>query len=154
MKALLCFILGVIVGAYGLRVYERRQGLAPASSLGETTRESTAGIEGTVSDKLTEWHLTPDDIRSDLARTGQVVRDRTQGVRAQIGDARIVTVIKAKYVLDSNLSARDISVHSEDGRVRLEGTVASPELVGAAVALALDTDGVRSVTSRIQVARP
>jgi hypothetical protein len=154
MKALLCFILGAIVGAWGLRVYERRQGLAPASSVGETTRESTAGIEGTVSDKLADWHLTPDDIRADLARTGQVVRDRTQGVRGQISDARIVTVIKAKYVLDSNLSARDLSVHAEDGRVVLEGTVASPELVGTAVALALDTDGVSNVTSRIRVAQP
>jgi hypothetical protein len=129
MKALLCFILGVIVGAYGLRVYERRQG--PGSN------------------RLTEWRLTPDDIRQDLARTGQVVRDRTQGVRAQISDARIVTVIKAKYVLDHNLSARDITVDAHDGIVTLGGTVPSAELLGRAVELAIDTDGVRRVVSQI-----
>src|ERR1700676_917130 len=61
------------------------------------------------------------------------------------------TIIKAKYVLDHDLSAIDISVDSQDGDVALGGTVSSPELVGKAVVLALDTDGVRGVTSKITV---
>jgi hypothetical protein len=157
MKVLLALIVGAIIGAYGLRIYERRSGSAPATagaSIGETTRESAAGVGEAVSEKLSAWHLTPDEIRDDLARTGEVIRTKAQGVGDRMADARIVAVIKAKYVLDQNLSSRAVQVESLDGRVELSGSVPSPSLVSRAVMLALDTDGVRSVTSRIAVRSP
>jgi osmotically-inducible protein OsmY len=66
-------------------------------------------------------------------------------------DARAVTEIKAKYAMDSTLSAWKISVACDQGHVTLSGTVSSTEDIGKAVALALDADGVRDVTSTIQV---
>jgi osmotically-inducible protein OsmY len=66
-----------------------------------------------------------------------------------IGDAAIVGEIKAKYVMDKDLSARDIHVDCTDGYVTLSGTVASPDLIGKAVVLALDTHGVRNVTAKL-----
>jgi hypothetical protein len=153
MRFLIGLILGVVIGAYGLRFYEQRS-MAPAPSVVDTTRDSAVGVGDAVADKLTSWHLAPDDIRADLARTGEVVRSKTQGAGARIADARIVTVIKAKYVLDHSLSARDISVDSHDGQVALTGTVPSTDLIGRAVALALDTDGVQNVSSRITVQAP
>jgi osmotically-inducible protein OsmY len=69
----------------------------------------------------------------------------------KISDVRILAVIKAKYVLDRDLSARDIAVDVSDGAVTLTGTVPSPEFVGRATALALETDGARSVTARLTV---
>ncbi len=157
MKFILGFILGAVVGAYGLRFYEERTAVPPMTSnpsVGDTTRDSVAGVGDAISEKLVQWHLSGDDIRSDLAQGGQVVRAKAAVVGAHISDARIVTVIKAKYVLDHNLSARDITVEAQDGRVSLAGSVPSAGLVGRAIALALDTDGVLNVTSRIVVSPP
>jgi hypothetical protein len=154
MRFLLGLILGVILGAYGLRMYEQRSTVPPVMtnpSITDTTRDSAVGVGDAVSEKLAAWHLAPDDIRADLARTGEVVRSKTQGAGARITDARIVTVIKAKFVLDHDLSARDIAVDSKDGLVTLSGTVASTGLIGRAVMLALDTDGVENVTARLTV---
>jgi osmotically-inducible protein OsmY len=62
-----------------------------------------------------------------------------------------VTEIKAKYAEDSTLSVWKISVGCNQGHVALSGTVSSPDDIGKAVALALDADGVRDVTSTLQV---
>jgi osmotically-inducible protein OsmY len=157
MKFILGFILGAFVGAYGLRFFEDRTAVPPVTSnpsISDTARDSAAGVGDAISEKLVQWHLTGDDIRSDLAQTGQVVRAKAEVVGATMSDARIVAVIKAKYVLDHNLSARDIVVEARDGRVSLQGSVPSANLVGRAIALALDTDGVLNVTSRIVVSPP
>jgi osmotically-inducible protein OsmY len=164
--ALIFLLLGGILGAVALNLYNQRENQSqpanasqpaePSSpadpSLADKARDTAGDVKDAINEKLTEWHLTPDDIKDDLAKTGQIVRTKTQAVGEKIADARIVTVIKAKYVLDHDLSAIDISVDSQNGAVELGGTVASPELIGKAVVLALDTDGVRGVTSKIAVA--
>jgi osmotically-inducible protein OsmY len=160
--ALIFLLLGGILGAVALNLYNQRENTTgsqsadqsqPADpSLADKARDTASDVKDEINEKLTEWHLTPDDIKDDLAKTGQVVRTKAQAVGGEITDARIVTVIKAKYVMDHDLSAIDISVDSQNGAVALGGTVASPELIGKAVVLALDTDGVRGVTSKISVA--
>jgi osmotically-inducible protein OsmY len=67
------------------------------------------------------------------------------------GDARITAEIKARLVLDSDLSALNISVSTTDGRVTLSGRVASAELAGKAVRLSYEAKGVREVFSTLQV---
>ena len=160
--ALIFLLLGGILGAVALNLYNQRENTTgsqsaeqspPADpSLADKAKDTASDVKDAINEKLTEWHLTPDDIKGDLAKTGQVVRTKAQAVGGEISDARIITVIKAKYVLDHDLSAIDISVDSQNGAVELGGTVASPELIGKAVVLALDTDGVRGVTSKIAVA--
>jgi osmotically-inducible protein OsmY len=168
-NAFIFLLIGAILGAVLFHLYNQREeephaataqaGADPADektpgaqSFSEKARDTATEAKDAVSDKLAEWHLTPDDIKSDLAKTGQVVRTKAQAVGEKIDDARIVTVVKAKFVLDRDLSAPDISVESHDGAVTLGGTVASPGLIGKAVVLALDTDGVHGVTSKISVA--
>jgi len=158
-------LLGGILGAAALHLYTQRENeenttasqaaekSSPADpSLADRAKDTASDVKDAISEKLTEWHLTPADIKDDLAKTGQVVRTKAQAVGEKITDARIITVIKSKYVIDRDLSAIAISVDSQDGQVALGGTVASPELIGKAVVLALDTDGVRGVTSKITVA--
>jgi osmotically-inducible protein OsmY len=165
MKAIILLLIGGILGAVALHLYTQREAEQPAAasqtteksqpndpSLADKAKETADSIKDAISDKLTEWHLTSDDIKNDLAKTGQVVRTKAEAVGEKVSDTRIVTVIKAKYVLDHDLSAIDISVDSQDGKVSLGGTVASPELIGKAIALALDTDGVSGVTSKVSVA--
>jgi osmotically-inducible protein OsmY len=105
----------------------------------------------TISEKLADWHLTPDEVKADLARSGQIVREKAQVAGSKMVDARIDAVIKAKYVLDHNLSARDISVNTTDGVVTLSGTVPAADLLGRAIGLALDTEGVSRVVSQITI---
>jgi osmotically-inducible protein OsmY len=164
-SAIIFLLLGGILGAVALHIYTQRETEQPATasqsaepsqpadpSLADKAKDTASDVKDAINEKLTEWHLTPDDIKNDLEKTGQVVRTNTQAVGEKISDARIVTVIKAKYVMDHDLSAIDISVASQDGQVALGGTVASPELIGKAIVLALDTDGVSGVTSKISVA--
>jgi hyperosmotically inducible protein len=157
-NALIFFLIGAIAGAFAFRLYQHGESRVPApSSPAPATAEpvapaSTAGIGDSLAQKLKEWKLTPADIQQDLAKTGEVVRSKTAEVGERLDDARVVAVIKAKYVLDSNLSALAISVECHDGEVTLGGTVKSAELIGRAVGLALDTHGVHNVVSRLKVA--
>jgi uncharacterized membrane protein len=165
--ALIFFLLGAIAGAFALYVYQQPAPAAVAAAntgsslsskaraavddIGAKTRDTASRVKDSMADKLQEWHLTPDDIKADLAKTGQVVRSKTAVVGDRISDARIVAVVKAKFVLDRDLSALDINVDCRDGDVSLRGTVATHDLIGKAVVLALDTDGVHNVVSQLTV---
>lgn len=83
-------------------------------------------------------------VRRSARHLGNVVADAT-------ADARITTAIKAKLAANPDLSALDISVDTPAGRVTLAGKVASPELIGRAMALALETTGVDGAVSTLQV---
>jgi hypothetical protein len=149
MKGLILFLLGVVVGGYAVHVSDRGDSLHWRDSFHSG---GSGSVGDSIAEKLRRWHLSGDDIKDDLARTGQVVREKAKVAGAKIADARITTMIKAKYVLDRDLSARAIQVDVQDGHVTLTGTVPSLDLVGKATALALDTDGVENVTARLAVA--
>ena len=103
---------------------------------------------------IEDLKLRADDIREDLAEQGKVVRSKTEDIGETVHDAaidaRAATVIKGKLVADPELSVLRISVAVKDGRATLSGGVASPELIGRVIALALDTEGVHEVTSTIK----
>jgi len=148
MKYLLILVLGFALGIY----VDRH---SPSLPLGShpLARDRAPAFPDGLDEKLREWRLSPDDIRQDLAHTGEVVRTQAHVVSGKMTDARIVAVVKAKYILDRDLTAIDIHVTAVDGHVTLAGKVGSPELVGRAMALALDTDGVASVDAKLGVAQ-
>jgi osmotically-inducible protein OsmY len=172
-KALFLFLIGAAAGAFGYYYLQEKRtatsaapataeakplekSAQPAPSLTERARDEAKAVKNSVSNKLTEWHLTPDEIGSELARTGQVVRTKAQATGETIAtataNARVITLIKAKYALDQELSARANEVDCESGQVTLRGNVASTALVAKAVGIALDTDGVSHVTAKLTVA--
>ena len=69
-------------------------------------------------------------------------------------DTAITAKIKAKYTMERDLSMFGISVNTTDGRVTLAGNVTSPQQIGKAMLIALETDGVREVNSTLQVKSP
>lgn len=140
---LIAFVLGLIIGGYAVHLYDQRE-YGGAGYAGDS-----GSVHDQVSEKIQRWHLTPEDIRADLAKTGQVVRENGREASSRLDDAYIATVIKGKYVLDKDLKAFDIHVESHNGFVTLTGTVPSEALVGKAVVLALDTGGVRNVTAKL-----
>jgi deoxyxylulose-5-phosphate synthase len=138
------FLLGLGIGGFAVHYYYTR------NEVGETPVATDSSTHDSISDKMARWHLSSDDIKADLAKTGEVVRENTKAAGDHLNDARIVTLIKAKYVLDKDLSALDIHVDSQDGLVTLTGSVASAASIGKAVVLALDTSGVHNVTAKLE----
>ena len=97
-------------------------------------------------------------MKDELARTGQVVRRKAQQAGQAIADAtadsRMTGLIKAKLLVNHDLSSREFSVTTTAGVVTLSGTAASAEDISKVILLAMDTDGVREVVSKLQVAPP
>lgn len=167
MKTLFVFLLGLAFGAIAMHLYrddrstrvagndvdpDASASLRHATNVAiDRTREAASDFSDAVSDKMREWRLSPDEVRAELGRTGEIVRENAAHAGERVADARIVAVIKAKLILDRELSAMDIDVDAKDGRVTLTGSLGSEKLVGKAVAHALDTDGVRNVNSKITV---
>jgi osmotically-inducible protein OsmY len=148
MKYLVILAIGFGIGLYVDRYELRPPAPAPPSPSQIITGKSD---QQELDEKIREWHLTPDDIKQDLARTSEVVRNQADAVGAKMSDERILAVVKAKYILDRDLASSDIHVSVNGGRVTLTGSVGSAELLGRAVALALDTGGVSGVDSKLSV---
>jgi osmotically-inducible protein OsmY len=164
--ALIGFLLGVVVGAAGITTYllstgdtatakevERSEGAVEKAreSLVETVDQTGAAVEA----KLETLELRAEDVEKDMEEMGRVVRRRARDLGEEVSDAaddtRITAQVKAKLIADEDLPALDISVDVADGRVTLSGTVPRAELVGEAMLLAYETEGVREVVSTILV---
>lgn len=108
-----------------------------------------------VQDKIGTSNLTLDDIKNEMSKTGEVIREKAhqagEAISDATSDARITAAIKAKLLRDPDLSAIKISVSTSDGVVTLSGSASSPENIKKAIQLAMDTDGVHKVVSTLQV---
>lgn len=157
-------ILGIVLGAVGFWFVQKKAGENPeaqaryeqsAAQLRTNAAEAARNLSDAMRAKLDTLNLRGDQIKDELAKGGQIFRRKAQDIGDKAADAasdaRAVAEIKAKYAKDSTLSAWDISVSCQQGHVKLSGTVASPDDIGKAMALALDTDGVRDATSTLTV---
>jgi hyperosmotically inducible protein len=66
-------------------------------------------------------------------------------------DSWLTAKVQAKYFMDREVKASDIDVDTQGGVVTLKGTVETEAERRQAVALARNTDGVKSVTDQLQV---
>ena len=157
-------IFGIILGAAGLWFLQKKAAEHPEAEqryqeAAATAFTNASAAASNMSDalraKLDTLDLHSDKIKEELARTGKIVRSKTQDIGAKVADAasdaRVVTEIKAKYAMDSTLSAWSISVGCDHGHVTLTGTVSSPDDIGRAVALAFDVNGVSEVTATLEI---
>ena len=107
--------------------------------------------------KLEVWHLTSTDIERELTQTGKVVRRQMSEFGTAIADAtsdtKVTARVKAKFTLDKDLNAFGIGVTTTDGRVTLTGNVTTAKQISRAMMLALETEGVREVSSTLKVKR-
>jgi N-acetylglucosamine kinase-like BadF-type ATPase len=151
----LALIIGAAIGAAAIWFYTSKQGPSTVQSTGEKIENAGKSARDAIQDKLSKLNLDPKDIKDELARTGQVVRQKAKEAGHVIADAtadaRITAAIKAKMVADPDVSALSISVNTTGGIVTLSGTVSKPEEVSKAMLLALETDGVTQVISTLQV---
>jgi osmotically-inducible protein OsmY len=157
-------VWGIVVGALAYWFVEKKAGEHPeaqrryehaAQQSASNVTHAAQNMSEAFQAKLDTLDLNTGQIEDELRRTGHVIRreaeDIGQAAVNAASDARAVADIKAKYAMDSSLSAWRISVSCSQGHVKLSGTVSSPEDIGKAIALALEAPGVRDVISTIQV---
>jgi osmotically-inducible protein OsmY len=155
MKTILVLLLlGFVIGTACWVVYKQDERPAPVKLAGKIAGDARAAVtevKAAVEDRAEDWKLTPASIRAELAKTGRIVRTNAKALGEHIDDARIITVLKGKFVVEKNLSTFAISVSCTGGDVVLTGSVASEEYIARAVQLALQTAGVHQVVSRLEV---
>lgn len=155
MRVFLALIIGVCLGAAGLWYYNTSQGRARMQATGDQLKSAAKSAGAAVQDKFRVLDLRTNDIKDELARTGQVIRrkahDAGQAIADATADTRITAAIKAKLLADRDLSALSISVNTTGGVVTLSGSVPSAEAISKAMLLAMETDGVQEVVSTLQV---
>lgn len=153
------FFVGLLVGVVLSGVTGLYFGVVRKKPAVQRAQDSTARAIQHAADaveaKLVAWHLTGDDIEKELTQTGKVVRrqmsDFGSAMADAAGDTKITGKIKTKFALDKDLSAFGIGVTTTDGRVTLTGNVATAKQISRAMMLALETEGVREVSSTLKV---
>jgi osmotically-inducible protein OsmY len=155
MRTFLALVLGVAFGAAAVWFYSTYRDDPRMRSAAQKVEDAAKTTSDAAQDKLRALHLSSEDIKNELMRTGGVVRREASAAGHAIADAtadaRITAAIKTKLVASRDLSALNISVNTTAGVVTLSGFVSSPEHIGKAILLAMETDGVREVASTLQV---
>ena len=158
MKTFLVLVLGIALGGAALWFYTNYRHDPRVQSAGEKVETAAKSVHDAATNQLQVLHLRPEDIKDELGRTGRVIRraatDAGHAIADATADARVTAAIKAKLIASRDLSALRISVNTTAGVVTLSGSVASPEHIGKAILLAMQTDGVREVVSTLQVQPP
>jgi len=105
--------------------------------------------------KLDLLELRDDEIKTELKQSSEIIRRKPRDIGENAAgpdsDTNVVAEIKHKYQADTKLSALDISVTCAHGHVALIGTVPSLDDIGQAIIIALESGGVRDVTSTLQM---
>jgi osmotically-inducible protein OsmY len=155
MRVLLGLLVVIALAIGGWWFIAGNSGREKMREAGGNISKTASQAQDAVRDKLHDLNLRTDDIKDELARTGQVVREKARAIGAKVADAtadaRVTAAIKAKLVADPSLSALSISVNTTDGVVTLSGQVKDHEDIKKAMDLALATDGCNKVVSTLQV---
>ena len=120
-------------------VVELRGDVDSAQAKSEAVRIARA-TEGVM---RVEDHLR---VRSDTSNAGDV-----EAAVEDLSDTWLTAKVQAKYFLDDDIKALDIDVATQDRVVTLSGTIDSELARRQAVAIAQNTDGVRSVRDELRL---
>jgi osmotically-inducible protein OsmY len=154
VRIFLALVIGILIGVSAVWLYSNRSN-PTVQSASDQVEHAVKSASDTIQEKLKVLDLRTNDIKDELARTGQVVRRKTreagQAISDATADARITAAIKGKVLAHRDLSALSISVNTTGGIVTLSGTVSSMEDISKAMLLAMETDGVHEVISTLQV---
>jgi len=109
------------------------------------------GTKTAIADRITQWNLTSDQIKTEFDSSGRVARSKTLGAGEPTGlmDELLVTLVTGKLKDDADTSSLKIAVAADKGVVTLTGKAHSLDQIGKAVALALDTNGANQAISTI-----
>jgi hyperosmotically inducible periplasmic protein len=155
MRVVIALFIGLVIGGGAVWFLGTSHGKSAVHSTGDQLESTTKTARDSIQERLRAWDLRPEDVKEDLAKTGEVIRDRarqaTQALADSTADARITAAIKRKLLTNKDTSALNISVNTTAGVVTLSGPVGSTDEISKAMVLAMDTEGVRRVISTMQV---
>jgi hyperosmotically inducible protein len=80
-------------------------------------------------------------------------RDAARDAGAMVGDAGITASIKTKMLADTTVGGLKINIDTTEGVVSLTGDVKSAVEKRRAVAIARETDGVKSVNDKLEIVK-
>jgi hypothetical protein len=121
---------------------------------GDKTADAMRRAGDNISAKLTEWRLSASDIEADLTADRPIVRTKeTAGApTGTIDKSTLQSAVEAKIKADSELANLKLDVNADrKGEIQLEGKALTASQVARAIGLALDTDGVSKVTSKVKL---
>ncbi|WP_317618732.1 molecular chaperone OsmY [Dickeya oryzae] len=87
-----------------------------------------------------------------IAQTaGKTIDNSVQQATNYVDDSTLTARVKSALLKDETLDSNDISVSTHDGVVTLSGFIASQQMATGAVKIAAQTEGVKSVSDKLQV---
>lgn len=101
--------------------------------------------------------ITNEDVENTLEKREEALEEQREknepkrSLGTVIDDATITTAIKLKFAKDDLVRAYKIDVDTKDGMVTLTGTVKSDQEAKRAIALAESEEGVKRVSSVLQI---
>lgn len=128
-----------------------------ADSVRDASRDAAASMRQAgrdVSARMTEWRLSASDIEADVMAKRPVVRTRTDAITptGKIDEDTLESAIKGRLHADSKLADLKFDVNANSkGEVELEGKARTTDQIAHAMAVALDSDSVTKVTSKIKL---
>src|SRR5215467_3025850 len=147
MKVVFGLVVGMAIGVAAYWYFTTEQGRSNLHHAGNQLESAGSSAKDAVQEQLKALNLHSNSIKDELTRTGQVMRRKAQEAGQAIADAtadaRLTAAIKGKFLADPDLSVISISVNTTAGVVTLSGTVSSTELIGKAIVLALEPEGVK-----------
>ncbi len=126
-----------------------------ADKIADASRDATNAVREAGHDlhaRYTEWRLSDSDLRADIDANRDIVRTRTSigAPTGKVDKGTIEKAIKGRLHADFPDLKFDANANSK-GEVELEGKARTTDQIAHAMAVALDTDGVTQVTSKIKL---
>lgn len=135
----------------------RQAGREAGQEMRETGREASAALSRAgdkIESKFQEWRLNAKDIEADLAADRPIVRTRTDAgaPTGKMDKSTLQSAVEGRIKADSQLANLKLDVNAKsNNEIELEGKAQNAEQVARAIGLALDTEGVQKVTSKIDL---
>lgn len=104
--------------------------------------------------KFQEWKLDAKDLEADLAADRPIVRTKSAAGAAtgNVDRSNLKNAVEGRIKADAELANLKLDINAKsNGEIELEGKALNAGQVARAMALALDTEGVQKVTSKIDL---
>lgn len=132
---------------------------APASSTADALAKDTSAAMHSAANTVAsagrelEWKLSNDDIKDDIAAGRTIVRTKAGApTGATVDKSDLKKAVQARIRADAELANVPIDIDADrDGQINLDGKANTIDQVGRAIGIAMGTDGVTKVSSKIKL---
>lgn len=121
---------------------------------GERTAAAMSNMGHDIKAKYTEWKLDAKDLQADITGKRDIVRTRdvAGAPTGNIDKSTLQAAVKGRIMADPELANLKLDINADQkNAIQLEGKAQNSDQIARAIALALDTDGVYKVTSKIRI---